>query len=229
MTRKLSKKDKQKLELGIIVSAGILSILLWDTILIYPVKLFVVLLHEISHGIAAIISGGNIVAINLNYNLGGQCVTKNGNEILIASFGYLGSLLFGTLIFISGYEKKLIKPVPISIAVLIVLFMANFMRGAEGIVFTLLIAVILIISPNLSNKKVHAYIMKILGLVSCMYVLVDIKEDLLTLTYRETDAQLIAGITGIPALWWGLLWFVISIMVIYILLKHSYKKGFSFV
>ena len=33
---------------------------LWDTPLIYPLKIFVVLLHEISHGIVALATGGSI-------------------------------------------------------------------------------------------------------------------------------------------------------------------------
>jgi hypothetical protein len=69
--------------------------------------------------------------------------------------------------------------------------------------------------------------MKSLGLISSLYVLVDIKEDLLTFEYRETDAHLLAKITGINAAVWGLLWFIISAVVIYFLFRYGYSKGFS--
>ena len=39
---------------------------LWDTPVIYPLKIFVVLLHEISHGIAALATGGSIERITLD-------------------------------------------------------------------------------------------------------------------------------------------------------------------
>jgi len=65
----------------------------------------VILLHEISHGIAAIISSGKSTEINIDLNLGGKCITEGGNSFLIVSSGYLGSFLFGSIIFYSTYKK----------------------------------------------------------------------------------------------------------------------------
>ena len=39
--------------------------LLWDTRIIYPLKIFVVFLHEVSHGIAAVVGGGSIARIEI--------------------------------------------------------------------------------------------------------------------------------------------------------------------
>jgi hypothetical protein len=93
---------------------------------------------------------------------------------------------------------------------------------------SILLAVILFISPRYLPQMLHSYIMKILGLVSCIYVLVDLKSDLITLEPRETDAQILYSITGVPSIVWALLWLGISIVVVYILLKRSYNKGITF-
>lgn len=225
--KKLTKKGKQNLELGIIALIVILTILLWDSIAIYPVKLFVVLLHEISHGIVSVLSGGQIVSIQISENLGGQCVTKGGLPFLVASAGYLGSLVFGSAVFISSYDKNYGKWITTIIAIILILFTANYMVGTVGVVLSLLFSVVLFLSPRYFNEIFHKYLMKSLGLISCLYVLVDIKEDLLTFEYRETDAHLLAKITGINAALWGLLWFLISAIVIYFLFKYGYSKGFS--
>ena len=37
-------------------------LLLWDSFVVYPFRIFVVFLHEISHGLAAIATGGSIVS-----------------------------------------------------------------------------------------------------------------------------------------------------------------------
>jgi len=37
--------------------------LLWNTPVVYPLKIFVVFMHEISHGIAAMATGGQIEEI----------------------------------------------------------------------------------------------------------------------------------------------------------------------
>lgn len=225
--KKLSKKEKQYLELGIIALIVLLTILLWDSIIIYPIKLFVVLLHEISHGIVSVLTGGQIVSIQISQYLGGQCNTKGGIPFLVASAGYLGSLLFGSAIFISSYDKNYSKWITTSIAVILVLFTANYMTGSVGVVLSLIFSLILILSPRYFNKTFHKYLMKSLGLISSLYVLVDIKEDLLTFEYRETDAHLLAKITGINAAVWGLLWFGISVVAIYFLFRYGYSKGYS--
>jgi hypothetical protein len=47
---------------------------LWDTWLVTPLKLFVVMLHEVSHGLAAVATGGSIDRIVLTPDLGGACL-----------------------------------------------------------------------------------------------------------------------------------------------------------
>ena len=225
MTRKLSLKNRRRIELGIILFITLLSFLLWDSFVIYPIKLFVVLFHEISHGIAAVVSGGKIIGIEVNYALGGKCIITGGSDILIASTGYIGSLIFGTLLFLSAYDHKNNLILTTILAGILIIFTANYIRGTEGILFTLTVAVILLLSPRILNKTINSYLMKILGLISCFYAIIDIKEDLLTLTYRLTDAQILADITGIPAIIWGLSWFLISLAVVYFIIRYSYKKG----
>lgn len=205
----------------------ITTIILWDSIIIYPVKLFVVLLHEISHGIMAVISGGKIISIQISENLGGQCITSGGVSFLVASAGYLGSLLFGSAIFISSYNKKYSSWITTIIAVLLILFSANYIIGPVGIILSLLYSAVLYLSPRYFNKTIHMYLMKSLGLISSLYVLVDIKEDLLTLNYRESDTNILETVTGINAAAWGLLWFIISAIIIYFLLRFSFSRGYK--
>lgn len=67
----------------------------WDSYIVYPVKLFVVLLHEISHGVAAIATGGSIVGMEISANLGGVCHILGENPFVVMSAGYLGSMCWG--------------------------------------------------------------------------------------------------------------------------------------
>lgn len=70
--KKQEKKipDKYK-ELSILLTIVLFSILLWDTFLIYPIKLFVVIWHEIAHGFAAIFTGGRIHGLQSHLNWAG--------------------------------------------------------------------------------------------------------------------------------------------------------------
>ena len=69
--------------------------LLWDTFVVYPFRLFVVFLHEISHGLAAVLTGGSIVSIGLSFDEGGVCLTRGGWPFLILNAGYLGQPALG--------------------------------------------------------------------------------------------------------------------------------------
>ena len=64
---------------------------LWDTPLVYPLKIFVVLLHEVSHAVVAVVTGGTIERIILDPREGGACYCPGGNTFLTLSAGYLGS------------------------------------------------------------------------------------------------------------------------------------------
>lgn len=225
--KKLTKRQKRNLELIILAIVVLFTILLWGSIIIFPIKIFTVLMHEIFHGLSAFFSGGKIVSIEVNTMLGGECVTEGGAAFVIASAGYLGSLLIGSLLFISGYNKKVSLWVCTILSAILLLFTANYMKGIEGTISALSYSVLLYISPRYFNKTVHLYFMKIFGLISCLYVVIDMKEDLLTLNYRMTDAQMLTEITGVPAIIWGFVWIAISFVVIYFLFKQSYNKGIT--
>lgn len=225
--KKLNKKQKQRLELGILITIGILCFFLWDTFVVYPIKLFVVLTHEISHGLAAILTGGKIMAIQINEYLGGECISQGGSRLFIASAGYLGSLGFGVILFLSAYNKKLALWSCTIISVILLLFTANFMYGGIGIALSMLYTVLLFLSPRFFKPIANSYLLKILGLVSILYVMIDIKEDIFTLQIEPSDAQMLADITGIPSILYGMVWFIITGAALYMLFKHAYKEGYK--
>ncbi|MBL1211788.1 MAG: M50 family metallopeptidase [Ignavibacteriae bacterium] len=228
MSKKISRKAKQKLEITVIITIVLLTILFWNSIFIYPIKFSVILFHEISHGIFTIITGGKIIEMKIYSNLSGSCESIGGVPFLIASAGYLGSLVFGWFLFTSAYNLKNSLWTNTIIAILLSLFAISFISSSIGIIASFVLAIILFISPRYLPKAAHSYIMKILGLVSCLYVLVDIKADLLTLEYRRTDAEILHNITGIPAFVWAIVWLAISAAVIYLMIKTSYRKGLTY-
>ncbi len=93
----------RRLALPLVVALAALA--LWNTFVVYPFRVFVVFLHEISHGIAALLTGGRILAIGLTFDEGGVCVTDGGNRFLILNAGYLGSLFWGVLLLRLGARR----------------------------------------------------------------------------------------------------------------------------
>ncbi len=223
--KKLSPKGRKITEFIVLASVIILSFIFWNTYYIFPIKIFVVLLHEISHGLAAIASGGNILEIQINYNLGGVCKIKGGNSLLIASAGYIGSLLWGGLLFLSARKQNFSTYVCTFISIGLIIITALFIKHVFGIFFTLGFAIFLFISPRYLPDLFHQLSIKTLGIISCLYTIFDIKSDLITLNYRSTDAQVIANITNVPALFWGILMLTVSLLIFYLLIRANFKKA----
>ena len=223
--KKKSNTKKQIQELLITVGIAIFSIVFWNTFLIYPIKLFVIILHEMSHALAAFLTGGSIEYITISKELGGATYTTGGNEFIIAFSGYLGSLAFGSVLFFASYNKKACIWICTIISFLLILFITNFERGNITILASAVYAILLYLSPRYFNSTIHTYLIRSLGLISSMYVLVDIKDDLITFTDRVTDTQILEKLTNIPAILWGILWFTVSAATLFLIFKHSFVKG----
>ena len=90
----------------ILVALFIAVWLLWDTPVVYPIKIFVVVLHELGHAVAALLTGGQVVSIEIFPDEGGVTTTRGGWPFVILSAGYLGSLLAGgVLLYLSSYRR----------------------------------------------------------------------------------------------------------------------------
>ncbi len=222
----ITKKQKKQLEYGVLSFLLLLSFFFWNSFFIYPIKLFVVLTHEMSHGLAAILSGGKLDSILITNSLGGESRTIGGNKLIIVSAGYLGSLLFGATLFVSGHKEKLRKIFSVILAILLILFAANYIDGNIGKIASIFFASIFILFPIYFSEAINSYFYKLLGLISMLYVVIDIKEDILTNVYRPSDAQALAAITSISATVCGIIWFGISIGTIFFLVRWGIRKDF---
>ncbi|MEQ9673608.1 MAG: M50 family metallopeptidase, partial [Roseovarius indicus] len=64
--------------------------LLWQTPVVMPLKLLVVFLHELSHAVATVLTGGSVVGMSLDPMQGGSVTARGGWRFVILSAGYLG-------------------------------------------------------------------------------------------------------------------------------------------
>ncbi len=207
-----------------ISTISILSFLLWDTYLVYPIKLFVVLLHELSHAFVAIITGGEVIETSIGYDLSGKAISEGGNAFLIASAGYLGSLIFGALFFYSANQQKPGKWIIRSIAAIILISLANSNPNDLFIALSFIVIILTTASSFYLNNSFVSLSLLAVGTISCFYVLFDIKSDILSFENKMNDAAVLANITGINEVWIGMFWLALSIGIIYFSIKMSLLK-----
>ena len=209
---------------------AIVALFFWNSIFILPIKLMTVFFHELSHGLAAILTGGRIIRIDLNLNQGGVCYHQGGWFLIVASAGYLGSLLWGSGIFLSSLIKGISIRVSQTIAIILIITTGLWIRNIQAIAITVATAVALLyISANLKEKYCSMFL-KFVSLVSCFYVVFDIKDDLLDRTVPISDAYQISKRIFpsfmVPAGSYiiGLIWLAIAIFVLWKIFKFAFNK-----
>lgn len=184
---------------------------LWSTLVLYPLKIFVVFMHEVSHGLAAYITGGSIVEIEVNTKQGGHAVTDGGSTFWTLNAGYLGSLIWGGIILLMAARTHFDK----AISVLIGIGMVGITIGFGSDTFTYLFGVgfgIALIAIGLFLPEVaNDWILRVIGITSCLYAILDIKSDILDRPHLQSDAYMLAELTKLPIMFWGILWIVIAI------------------
>jgi hypothetical protein len=209
--RVLERIDAQTI--GILLGMFVVAVVFWNSLLIYPIKLFVVILHEFSHGLAAVVTGGGIVKIEVSRQIGGVCYTRGGWPLIVASAGYLGSIFWGGLILLIAARTKYDNIMGMAIGGLLILVAIGFIRNWFGFLFTAGFGVALAVVSYFAKNVIIDLFMKFLGMTSCLYVIIDIKEDLIDRSNIGSDADLIARLLGIQSLsvLIGITWILIAV------------------
>lgn len=211
-----------------ILTAAVLlaaSIVFWDSIVLAPVKLFVVLMHELSHGLAAVLTGGSIVRIEIDPRIGGACLTQGGWSFVVVSSGYIGSLLLGGAILLAAQRARSAALLAGAIGVAVLVVTLLFVRNGFGLAFGVAFGAAMIAMARFLPPALVETALLYLGGMSALYAVVDVKEDLLTLQPRLTDAAIMASMTGVPAIVWGLLWSALSLLLFLVIMRQVWRRN----
>lgn len=200
--------------------------LLWDTPLVYPLKIFVVLLHEISHGAVAVVTGGRIERIVLDPNQGGACHCPGGSPLLTLSAGYLGSLAWGAVLVLLAQARRVrARWVTGVVGGAILALTALYLRGLFAVLFGVTAGLSLAATARWLSAGVNREVVRVLGLTSCLYAILDIKSDVLDRPHLASDASMLASLTGVPTVLWGILWIAVALGVSGWLLRRGWDAA----
>ena len=212
--------SKFLLQAGLVIAA----FALWDNPVVQPVKLLVVLLHEMSHGLMALATGGSIEDIVITPNEGGACKTLGGNALLIVSSGYLGSMFFGGILLTSSRTRGSAVAVYAMLGFLLLGTAFTVLEDQYSRRFALSVAASSILIGAFAPGIVASLLLRAVGTVSCLYALVDIYNDLLSENSSgglQSDAVAFAKITGVAPASVGMGWLVVSVFFFLITLRTS--------
>ncbi|MCB1588545.1 MAG: M50 family metallopeptidase [Xanthomonadales bacterium] len=197
-----------------VLLTAIALIWLWTSPWLAPLKILIVLFHELSHALMTIITGGEVVSLELSSNQGGMVLSRGGSRFLILSAGYLGSLLFGCVLFLLARGSRRDGWWTGLLAVLLLATALWFARNSFALVFSLGAAACLAITARWGGAWLNDQVLKVVGIASMLYAPADIISDTLLRAHLRSDARMLAEEFGGFTQFWGLLWLVISVLVI---------------
>lgn len=199
----------------------------WNTPIVYPLKIFVVLLHELSHAMAVWATGGTVDRITLDPYQGGATWYTGGSAFLAMSAGYLGSLLWGALMFSAAREPRVRKDrINGAIGVMVILLTVFFVRNGFGIAFGIFFGAAMVTASRRIGEIWNQRLLLTIGLTSVLYAILDIKDDILDRPEIQSDAWMLAEVTGIgSATTWGALWIFIAIFVASWLMMRAFEEA----
>ena len=209
------------------IALAIVALFFWDSLAVLPVKLMTVFFHELSHALATLLTGGKVYGLALHLNQGGETLASGGIKIIVYSAGYLGSLLWGSGILLLSLKKRINRGLSISLGIIMTIVTLIWIRSLDAVAITLSMAVFLMFISLKLREEDCALIIKTISLISCFYVIFDIKYDLLDGSVSISDASRISQlifpkfmqVAGGYII--GLLWFAIACFVLWKVFKYA--------
>lgn len=198
---------------------------LWNTPVVYPLKIFVVLLHEVSHAAALLATGGTVHRITLDPYQGGATLGAGGSAFLTLSAGYLGSLAWGALLVAGGRARKVRPGLVVGlVGGAVITLTLVYVRSLFGIGFGLLFGAGMILAAGRLPTNWSRRLLLALGMTSCLYAVLDIKSDILDRPELQSDAAMLAELTGVPTAVWGFLWIGIALLGCALLFRWVWRR-----
>lgn len=179
--------------------------------------------HEISHGLAALLTGGSIHSISLNFNGSGLCTTSGGVRFIVTFFGYAGSALWGLLIYrianaLSPSRSK------IMVIAMVVMLSVTLVLWARDFPTIIILIVLLLMYSLLLYQLIWISVKSLIQLVGIFVLLDAIRSPLYLLDGRSLgDGATLARLTGLPEVFWVALWFAIALACLYRLWRSPSK------
>jgi hypothetical protein len=178
--------------------------------------------HEISHGIAAMLTGGKVLRIQLFTNGAGLCTTQGGISSVISFAGYAGATLWGWGIYkLASAHKKIAKV--FSILLFLLLLSSIVFWGRDILTWFILGVLAFLFLLTIKLHKTH-YLQRLLQLFGLLILLNSLSSPSYLLDGRHLgDGAALASITYIPEFIWVLIWFSIALFALYSLYKTTKK------
>lgn len=141
-------------------------------IILYPITLLVTFLHEFGHAFGAAITGGSIKGMQINSDGSGVTTTLGGSAAVTLLGGYIGSALFGNLLFYIGAKLPRFHRVTLVFLGGLMLF-AGIFWYQSAVSTLILVAYAVLLYFIARHAEWVSWALMFFGLASILYIIQD--------------------------------------------------------
>ncbi len=203
-----------------------LTVALWfipfGDLIVYPFRLFVTFIHEGGHALAALLTGADVHGLQVAPNASGLVYTVGGGRLsgmFTASAGYLGAMAYGAALLVLIRRAVAARAVLLASALFVLgLTLAYGLSSLFTVVAGTVLAGGLVAAARYAGPRLASFLVGFLAVQCVVSALFDLKA-LIALSSPfapevHTDADNMAHLTGLPELFWALLWTVLALAIL---------------
>lgn len=214
-----------------LVAACVIGLFLWESPVLYPLKILTTIFHELGHALAAKLCGFEVLKIVIHQDGSGYCqhLTDRNlfKDVFVASAGYLGSTVMGAaLLFWCLRVKNAGKQILGFLAVVLIAVCIIWTRSAFGWMSSIALALALGLCARFLPESVNQHIALFLSAFVGLYSVYDIRL-LVTRTPvpgAVADTEALERLTLIPAPVWAVLWLAFSALVLFAAIYKGFQR-----
>ncbi len=210
------------------LTALIMAFVPFIDLLNYPFRLLITIIHELGHGVAALITGGRFLSFEVSPNGNGLAFTSGGLRYVIIPAGYLSVAIFTALLIMIGRSHRWSRRAMAAIGgmiLMLTLFYARpsgreleqLFRGLSALVMGLAFGSMFLWVALKATARWLIYLLHLVAIKAGLTTFSDLFYviNLSRLTNSpHNDATSMELATGIDALFWSLVWIVLAFVII---------------
>ncbi len=214
--------SEQRLLTALVVLVVLLNVP-YGRYVLYPLMIFSTWIHEMCHGIAAVIVGGSIVKLEVFPDGTGLAQTMRPTSAFatawVASAGYVGTSVIGALMMWFRKRKSAGKVGLTILGALMLLSVAFYVRNSFGIGAVLAIGLVLGVAGWSLKPELSGWLYTFVAATCCLNAITSIQvlfsSNLVVngVAAGGSDAHTVAGALWLPYWFWAVIWIVFGVVV----------------
>ena len=201
---------------SLLILSSITIALIWQVPygrqILYPLTLLATFAHETGHGLTAMLVGEQFDQLLLNADGSGMAMWR-GNPgrvatALVAAGGLVGPSFAGIGLLLVSRSQQFARAVLATLAVVLVVTVAIWVRNAFGVVFLLSAAAVLSLAAKVLPTAIASFLLHLMAATLCLSWFTDLDymfsaQATVNGMVRPSDSAVIADALWLPYWFWG--------------------------